>query len=160
MIYFNFHTTTLSLIMLCYKETLLYDERINRFYFPVLAAKSISLTLVLRDLLMITAATKQMLEAHCCCPLRHRGLLIPSWIHWPGCCRLSFGSHGNLHLSGQRSKRLVTKDGSRKHTQPPQLLLWLMSGEKSTTQWKHTCQLWGLTPCTTKLGRWLFFSVL
>ena len=43
-IYFNFPTTTLNLIMLCYKETLLYDERINRFYFPVLAAESNSLT--------------------------------------------------------------------------------------------------------------------
>lgn len=84
--------------------------------------------------LMITAATKQMLEAHCCCPLRHRGLLIPSWICWPSFCRLSFGSHGNLHLSWQRSKHLVTKHGSRKHGSPPQLLLWLLSRENSSDQ--------------------------
>lgn len=81
---------------------------------------------------MITAATKQMLEAHCCCPLRHRGLLTPSWIFWPSFCRLSFSSHGNLHLSWQRS--LVTKEASRKNGSPLKLLLWLPSGENSSDQ--------------------------
>lgn len=127
---------------------------------------------------MITAATKQMLEAHCCCPLRHRGLLIPSWLCWPSFCRLSFSSHGNLHLSRQCSQHLVTKDGPREHRSPLRLLLCccLKTHLTKTSIAQHTAlddvrvgrklfydmnrKLWGSTLCATKMRRCVVKAVL
>lgn len=76
-----------------------------------------------RERLMMTRAAEQMLKAHRCCPLRHRGLLIPSWILRPIYCILLFSSHGNLCLSWQHSLHLVTIDGCHKHWSFLQLLL-------------------------------------
>ncbi len=84
--------------------------------------------------LMITAATEQMLEAHCCCPLRPRGLLIPSSVCRPSFCTPSLSSHGNLHLTQQSHRHPVTSGAPCKHGSPLQLSLWLLSRENSTDQ--------------------------